>query len=149
MFDASVALFPCNPFSTLVDPDYARNLHPSFTQRFPRVQLWVQRVALLSLQLLFQVLRTRLSRSLVSVQSILLVHGIGKYHGSGFLVNHLYARGVIRMNLTKDQHLHRSWLLFLRRTCNHVGCSRLVGYDGQGNFLFLESSREIGFKAVD
>jgi len=31
-----------NPFSTLVAPDYARNLHPRFTRRFPRVQLWVQ-----------------------------------------------------------------------------------------------------------
>src|SRR5438309_1652066 len=118
----------------------------AFYSTFPKdATLGAMGVALLFLQLLFQVLRTRLSRSLVSVQSILLVHGIGKDHSSGFLVNHLYARGVIRVNLTKNKHLHRLCLLFLRCTCNHVRRSRLVGHNGQRSFLVLERSRMVGF----
>jgi hypothetical protein len=99
--------------------------------------------SLLFLQLLFQVFCTCLSRSLVPVQGVLFVDGIGKDDCAGSLVNPLNACRVIGMNLTKDKHLHRSWLFSLGRPRNYIGRPRLVAHYSQRNFLFLECSRQV------
>lgn len=64
---------------------------------------------------------TSLGGSLLSVERVLLVHGVGKHDRSCLLVNHLHARGVIGMNLAKDEHLRRARFLLVRGSRDYIG----------------------------
>src|ERR1700739_1032521 len=105
-------------------------------------------ILLFALDVALQVFGTSFSSGLITMPSILFVHGIGEYHGAGFRVHYRNAGLIVGMDIVLKRDLGPAGLLMLRAARDDEVRDVAVRHYGHLDLLFLKCGGEIVFKAV-
>lgn len=103
---------------------------------------------LLLFDLFFQVLGAGFGGGLLAVKSVLFVDGVGEDDSAGAAVDHLYAGGVVRMDLAHERHFRPARFLFFGSATNDVVGFRFVGDGHERDVLLAKGGLKVVFKAI-